>query len=283
MSTKACPSPSSAILLGPLPRPQCGQGYFCDSLNISDPCSYPTFYAPTPECMLMRNSGLFCPKSGPYEPQICPPGFFCPFGEMQLPQKCPSGRFCPIGTHEPHPCPFLSVCADGSSSPMQFAPVALFALIDVCLIFTYFARRRVPWVPSRDRQVLALVSAATLLKGGRDRCCCFQVPGNAYSLTDPEKGSTPRKRHFIGTSMDRPVGTSLDDPFTQVDRPGSSGISSQKSTMISEIEAARGKKETVELMFKDLSVTIGSSVFALRECTGLVQSRRLTAIMGPSG
>lgn len=129
-----CPTPSSKIM--------CPHGAFCPEGSQSPKtCDYTTLiiqdaYLTTPPKLIIERilldqdpfRGNFCPggmsgsKAVPMH--VCPAGYFCPNASVLY--ACPRGFFCRKQSVAPVPCPPLTRCEVGTSSPKWSGIIIIF-------------------------------------------------------------------------------------------------------------------------------------------------------------
>jgi hypothetical protein len=84
--------------------------------------------------------GTMC--SGAYNQTLCPVGYYCPDSVTQI--VCPGGHFCDKGSQTPTRCGPLTICSEGTDSPVVLLGYVVFAIFIVVFVGVrrYIGRKR---------------------------------------------------------------------------------------------------------------------------------------------
>ncbi|KAJ3115525.1 hypothetical protein HDU96_000472 [Phlyctochytrium bullatum] len=228
----------------------CDPGWYCPNLDKNNASTLPVYCPPSAGCSVYRLSSLPCSPQGLYEPAVCKPGFYCPTYLQMFP--CPAGHFCPTGSTKPTACGFLSSCPAGSVSPLPFLPVVLMGILDVCLFVTIISIK---------------------IKQG-----AFNRMAKSFTMFSFLKGAGYALEQNAKAAMNDAPAYKVAEPFNP------SVVSAEMAKLVTAFHSAMGQRELrMNFKFDDLSLTLKNGKKVLEGVTGEIKSKRMTAVMGPSG
>ncbi|KAI9349485.1 hypothetical protein DFJ73DRAFT_659752 [Zopfochytrium polystomum] len=237
----------------------CAPHFYCPNATAAVVASLPQLCPATIDCQLIRLGQDFCEPQGPYEPRVCPHGRYCPNGSSSI--LCPQGTWCPVGTITPRPCPPLSSCPAGSTVPVSYGGMIACLVIDVALAAALILPRALLGTASQKPPGGAAQRVMAWLRGRRARA-------NAAARTVPEDEEALR-----AAAPEAPL------PH------GEGGAPSELADFVAYFtKALNGRTDVgMEFRFEGLGLSLPGGKSVLAGVTGEIKSRRLTAIMGPSG
>ncbi|KAJ3217335.1 hypothetical protein HDU67_008137 [Dinochytrium kinnereticum] len=264
----------------------CDPGYYCPNLMTNDSSTLPVFCPPSGSCMFYRLSSLACSVSvpisaafavwfsytpslqkaqGKYEPTICKAGNYCPDYKTRI--VCPEGYFCPSGSVAPRPCEFLASCPKGSIMPTPHIALITMAIVDVA-IFTLLliikiregALRRIDF----GRVVSQLTGGASYVLQQRAK--------EAITNAETEEAATAKAIKDSQHTVVRSDTIQRQQTVNELRR------------LVLAFHTALGNRDLrMNFKFDDLSLRLKNGKTVLQGVTGEIRSKRMTAIIGPSG
>ncbi|KAJ3123862.1 hypothetical protein HK101_006267, partial [Irineochytrium annulatum] len=232
----------------------CDPGWYCPNVIPGNATTMPVFCPPSAGCAAYRLSSLPCTAQGLYEPAVCKPGWYCPDIHTMLP--CPQGYFCPTGTVTPYTCGILTICPQGSVTQTPLLPLVLMVVLD---------------------GALAIIILVAKIRQG---------------LLRRFSPSTSFQKVFRGANY-----ALQERARTQLDAASAAAASNGKNTsgipaanteelrkLVAAFHSALGHRELrMNFKFDNLSLQLKSGKKVLEGVTGEIRSKRMTAIIGPSG
>ncbi|KAJ3013604.1 UNVERIFIED_CONTAM: hypothetical protein HDU68_000621 [Siphonaria sp. JEL0065] len=240
----------------------CDPGWYCPYLNQSDPSTLPVYCPPSPGCQTFRLESNPCSAQGKYEPILCKPGYYCPdFHTMLL---CPPGYYCPTGTVTPHQCTWLASCPVGSISQTVYGFFIFMAVFDISIAIMI--------ITFKYRQGhLGRFSSSKSGDGGF-LTAIFKGPSHALKMT------ARRARDLALAEAGRPAMPSAADLDPEE-------IANQGMQLLVDAfkESFRNRELRMNFRFDNLALRLKTGKTILQGVTGEIRSKRMTAIIGPSG
>ncbi|KAI9337954.1 hypothetical protein BDR26DRAFT_1008338 [Obelidium mucronatum] len=236
----------------------CDPGWYCPYLNSSDSATLPVYCPPSRGCATFRLQAQPCSAQGKYEPILCKPGFYCPDSHTILP--CPQGFFCPTGTVTPRQCTMFTSCPKGSHAQAVYGFFIFMGVFDVLLaVLIIIYKYHLGHIPK-----ISLGSLSALL-GGPTKALEV-VASKAERMALAEKKS-PATSDFVEESI---------SPEELAERGMATLVTAFK-------ESFRNRDLRMNFRFDNLQLTLNNGKTILQGVTGEIRSKRMTAIIGPSG
>ncbi|TPX57986.1 hypothetical protein CcCBS67573_g09198 [Chytriomyces confervae] len=262
-------APNLAIGIGLDPKQvlTCDPGWYCPNLNQSDPTTLPVYCPPSSGCQQYRLTSLPCSPQGKYEPVVCKPGFYCPDFLTMLP--CPKGYYCPTGTVTPHACTWFASCPQGSYSQTVYGFFIFMGLLDfllaVMIIIFKFRQGHIK---------IGLFGGQKDGNGGQDLISTI-LQGPSFALEQTARRTIAQveaARHDTGMH-----------PGGEVMSPEESSNQGMQLLVDAFRESFRNRELRMNFRFDNLALVLKNGKTILQGVTGEIRSKRMTAIIGPSG
>ncbi|KAI9337955.1 hypothetical protein BDR26DRAFT_863348 [Obelidium mucronatum] len=242
----------------------CDPGWYCPYLNQSDPSTLPVYCPPSPGCQTYRLESLPCSAQGRYEPILCKPGYYCPDFHTIL--QCPQGHYCPTGTVIPHACTWFASCPAGSYAQTVYGFFIFMGVFDILIailiiIFKY-----------RQGHLGRLSGGAPGSGGSGFLTALFKGPSHALKMT------AQRAKDLALAESGRPEMPSAADLDPEE-------IANQGMLLLVNAfkESFRNRELRMNFRFDNLALRLKTGKTILQGVTGEIRSKRMTAIIGPSG
>ncbi|KAI8616142.1 hypothetical protein BC830DRAFT_223049 [Chytriomyces sp. MP71] len=248
--------------------------WYCPYLNQTDPTTLPIYCPPSAGCQEYRLTSLPCSAQGKYEPIVCKPGFYCPDFRTMLP--CPEGYYCPTGTVTPHKCTWFSSCPTGSYAQAVYGFFIFMAVLDFIIAFAV--------VIFKFRQ--GHIKLGFLSRGGNGNGAdasggdllsnIFQGPSFALEQTARRTMAQVEAAH-------RPLNASGIAGAGDVLSPEQASSQGMQLLVDAFRESFRNRELRMNFRFDNLALQLKTGKTILQGVTGEIRSKRMTAIIGPSG
>ncbi|KAJ3069575.1 hypothetical protein HDU98_007367 [Podochytrium sp. JEL0797] len=241
----------------------CDPGWYCPYLNQSDPTTLPVYCPPSPGCMTYRLESRPCSAQGKFEPILCKPGYYCPDFHTIL--ECPKGYYCPTGTVTPHQCTWFASCPAGSISQLVYGFFIFMAVFDVLIA--------VMIIVFKYRQGHLGKLSFSKSSGGGFLGTLFAGPGKALELAAAAAAQRAK---------DAESGGGFDTPGEVMNHEE---MADQGMDLLVNAfkESFRNRELRMNFRFESLSLQLKTGKTILQGVTGEIRSKRMTAIIGPSG
>ncbi|KAI8853994.1 hypothetical protein BC829DRAFT_381042 [Chytridium lagenaria] len=291
----------------------CAPHFYCPNTTISNVKSLPQICPPSVDCQLIRLATKSCEPQGQFEPQVCAKGYYCPIYTKRI--ICPEGNYCPAGSIEPRKCPSMSLCKEGSVVPKFYGGLVCVeslpeAKISPSKVAPFPVDEHLP-VKSRpmdpipfDRKIMIQDDDAVVVnipseksdaQGSGDPVLTSRYEQHLSQLpTFDTSRSTARHGRRQSIQPSSPLGIT-DTTFI----PGNFSVQEEEeegteddTEVVEELRTVcrqASRKKALDRSHKryeggDCGEAKGNGWDSSREgVTGTIRSRRLTAIMGPSG
>ncbi|KAJ3202527.1 hypothetical protein HDU67_000462 [Dinochytrium kinnereticum] len=229
----------------------CDPGWYCPNLDKNNASTLPVYCPPSAGCAVYRLGSLPCTPQGLFEPGVCKPGFYCPTYLQQLP--CPSGYYCPTGSTAPRPCEFLSSCPPETITPLPLLPAVLMGIFDVALFFLLLGIK---------------IKQGAFRRLGPGVLLSRIFRGPAYALEQRAKAANDTN----------------DNVFKPPEQFNPNMVTEEMENLIRAFHSAMGHRELrMNFKFDNLALALKNGKKVLEGVTGEIKSKRMTAIIGPSG
>ncbi|KAJ3190607.1 hypothetical protein HK101_008560 [Irineochytrium annulatum] len=231
---------------------------------------------------------------GLYEPIVCKPGHYCPNYLTMLP--CPAGYFCPTGTVVPMKCGFFTLCPTGSVTQLAYGPLVLMVIIDGFLAIVILACKIRQGLLKRFSfsntfGKLFRGPAFTLEERAKVQMANFESLHGIDGLSDAGGLSAGAAAAAAEKGLAGDAASTMPDGIAghlAGIGMGPGGIPAANTqelrNLVEAFHSALGHRELrMNFKFDNLSLSLKSGKKVLEGVTGEIRSKRMTAIIGPSG
>ncbi|ORY42611.1 hypothetical protein BCR33DRAFT_851653 [Rhizoclosmatium globosum] len=239
----------------------CDAGWYCPYLNQSDAKTLPVYCPPSAGCQIYRLQSLPCSAQGKYEPILCKPGYYCPDFKTIL--ECPKGFYCPSGTVTPHPCTWFASCPAGSYSQTIYGFFIFMGVFDVLIAVLI--------IVFKYRQGHLGRFSVKSEDGGGFFATLFKGPSHAL-----EQAARRAKEGALTE------GTMGRKSIVEM-HPEDVANQGMKTLVNAFKESFRNRELRMNFRFESLALQLKTGKTILQGVTGEIRSKRMTAIIGPSG
>ncbi|KAJ3134674.1 hypothetical protein HK100_003437 [Physocladia obscura] len=261
------PNDQIGIALDPNMVLTCDPGWYCPYLNQSNAATLPIYCPPSAGCQTFRLQSLPCSAQGKYEPIICKPGYYCP--DMHTILLCPEGYYCPTGTVTPHPCTWFASCPVGTISQTVYGFFIFMAIFDILIaimiiVFKFRQGHLGSLSLSRENSGGAGASLFYGLFTGPSQAL-LATARRAKSLAEAEHGHVPLNDSNLASNPEV--------------------IANQGMQLLVDAfrDSFRSRELRMNFRFDNLRLQLKNGKTILQGVTGEIRSKRMTAIIGPSG
>ncbi|KAJ3127773.1 hypothetical protein HK100_009552 [Physocladia obscura] len=288
----------------------CALNFYCPNSTSSVVKSLPQLCSPTADCVADRLKSQLCSPQGPYEPELFDLSSTS-YARLDFTVQTanPNTYESPTGRNAPISCPALSTCPAQTEVPVNFGGIVICAIVDVILAIIYIATRRLSAARRTEVNNLQLSSPSstipiisTILKTvssafkrkpiGVDVGDCETGKSNTKGGGTIEALQKSRNPSILPESVLGLTNLKLRKSSTfavqgnnNKDMAERVNSETQLAGFMSGFRTALDGKEDVfvNFLFEDLGLQLKDGKHILKGVNGEIKSKKLTAIMGPSG